>query len=142
MALLDEARQERQAADKVHAQRHQQLETRLERTERLVQEARSALAEEEKRHRETDWARRQAEERTHTQQHEQVLLQGRIDEQKQLLAEQARRLRELETQLHRCLWQAPVTPQRDENGNHQEGETEQPAGNDEGSASAEPSREK
>ncbi|MDT8878190.1 DNA-binding protein [Halomonas saccharevitans] len=139
MALLDQARQERQAADKAHAQRHQQLETRLEKTERLVQEARSALAEEEKRHRETDWARRQAEERTRTQQHEQALLQGRIDEQKQLLAEQARRLRDLETQLHRCLWQAPVTPP--DNEHETEGEAEHGARNDEGPANAEPSRE-
>lgn len=135
MALLDEARQERQAADKAHAQRHQQLEARLEKTERLVQEARSALAEEEKRHRETDWARRQAEERTRTQQHEQALLQGRIDEQKQLLAEQARRLRELETQLHRCLWQAPVDAHRE--GYERADETE----DEKGPANAEPSGE-
>lgn len=108
MGLLDEARQERQAAEKQHAQRLQQLEARLERAQQLVQEARGAMTEEEKRHRETAWARHQAEERTRTLQHEQVLMQARIDEQKTLLEEQVRRLRDLETQLHQCLWQTPA----------------------------------
>ncbi|APE32224.1 hypothetical protein BOX17_15435 [Halomonas aestuarii] len=131
MGLLDEARQERQAADKGHAQRQQQLETRLERAQQLVQEARGALAEEEKRHRETEWARHQAEERSRMLAHEQALLQARVDEQKQLLEEQARRLRDLEAQLHRCLWQAPVPGREDA----------QAAGDDEGPADAGPSRE-
>ncbi|TDO13832.1 DNA-binding protein [Halomonas ventosae] len=108
MGLLDEARQERQAADKQQAQRLGQLEARLERAQQLVQQARAALTDEEKRHRETEWARHQAEERTRTLLHEQALMQARIDEQKQLLEEQVRRLRDLEAQLHRCLWQAPV----------------------------------
>lgn len=130
MGLLDEARQERQAADKQQAQRLQQLEARLERAQQLVQEARGALAEEEKRHRETEWARQQAEERTRTLQHEQALMQARIDEQKQLLEEQVRRLRDLEAQLHRCLWQAPVAARP-----HQEAPED-----DEGPAGAGPSR--
>ncbi|WP_280545846.1 DNA-binding protein [Halomonas sp. 11-S5] len=129
MGLLDEARQERQTAEKRHAQRLQQLEARLERAQQVAQEARGALAEEEKRHRETEWARLQAEERTRTLQHEQALMQARIDEQKQLLEEQVRRLRDLETQLHRCLWQAPV-PARNR---------EEVPENDEGPADAGPS---
>lgn len=129
MGLMDEARQERQAAEKRHAQRLQQLETRLERAQQLVQEARGALADEEKRHRETEWARHQAEERTRTLRHEQALMQARIDEQKQLLEEQTRRLRDLETQLHRCLWQAPVSAQSEDEA----------AENDEGPAGAGPS---
>ena len=131
MGLVDEARQERQAADKRHAQRLQQLETRLERAQQLVQEARSALADEEKRHRETQWARHQADERIRTLQHEQALMQARIDEQKQLLEEQTRRLRDLESQLHRCLWQAPPAARSHDD--------EEALGNDEGPAAAEPS---
>lgn len=133
MGLLDEARQERQAADKGHAQRLQQLEARLERAQQLVQEARGALAEEERRHRETEWVRHQAEERTRTLQHEKDLMQARIDEQKQLLEEQVRRLRDLESQLHRCLWQVPVPARAHED--------EELPENDEGPADTGPSEE-
>jgi len=128
MGLLDEARQERLAGEKAAADREKQVAVRLERLEQQLQEARGRLAEEEKQHRETDWARRQAETLADTRQHEQALLQARIDEQKRLLEEQARRLRDLEQQLHRCLWQTPPTP---------DGEEE--ADNDEGPAMAEPS---
>jgi chromosome segregation ATPase len=128
MGLLDEARQERQAQEKNAAAREAQIEKRLARLEQQLQEARGQLAEEEKRHRETDWARRQAETLVDTRQHEQALQQARIDEQKRLLEEQARRLRELEQQLHRCLWQTPL-------------QREEEARNDEGPATAEPSEE-
>ncbi|GHE19545.1 DNA-binding protein [Halomonas urumqiensis] len=107
MGLLDEARRERQAAEKGHAARVSQLEKRQEQLERQIQEARALLGEEEKRHRETSWARSRAEEQSLTREHEQSLLQARIDEQKRLLEDQARRLRDLEAQLHRCLWQSP-----------------------------------
>lgn len=133
MALLDEARQERQAAEKAHAARAGQLEARLERLQQQLQEARREFAEEEKRHRETDWGRARAEEQANTLRHEQALLQARIDEQKRLLEDQARRLRELEAQLNRCLWQTPVTARADEAGPEAEPE------NDEGPAEAEPS---
>ncbi|WP_404297568.1 DNA-binding protein [Halomonas sp.] len=114
MGLLDEARQERQAAEKSAAEREKQSGVRLERLERQFIEARGKLAEEEKRHREVDWARRQAETLADTRQHEQALLQARIDEQKHLLEEQARRLRDLEQQLHRCLWQTPPAREKAE----------------------------
>ncbi|QTF91105.1 DNA-binding protein [Halomonas sp. BM-2019] len=61
MGLLDEARQERQAQEKSAAAREAQLDKRLARLDQQLQEARGQLTEEEKRHRETDWARRQAE---------------------------------------------------------------------------------
>ncbi len=133
MGLLDEARQERQAADKAAANREAQLEKRLARLEEQLQEARSRLAEEEKQHRETGWARRQAESLADTRQHEQALLQARIDEQKRLLEEQARRLRELEEQLNRRLWQTP--PRRGEEA----GSGAPAPENDEGPAMAGPS---
>lgn len=136
MGLLDEARRERQAADKGHAQQLQQLEARLERAQQLVQEARGALAEEEKRHRETEWARHRAEERTRTLQHEKDLMQARIDEQKHLLEEQLRRLRDLETQLLRRLWQAPLPARSREEGELPE---EKAPENDEGPTEVEPS---
>ncbi|WP_290797666.1 DNA-binding protein [Halomonas sp.] len=131
MGLLDEARQERQAGEKSAAEREKQLGVRVERLERQLLDARGKLAEEEKHHREADWARRQAETLADTRQHEQALLQARIDEQKRLLEEQARRLRDLERQLHRCLWQTPPVPEVDEE-----------AENDEGPAVAEPSEER
>lgn len=107
MALLDQARQERQALEKAAAGREAQLEKRLERLEGQLQEAHGRLAEEEKRHRETDWARRQAVAQADTREHERSLLQARVDEQKRHLEEQAGRVRRLEEQLHRCLWQVP-----------------------------------
>lgn len=117
MALLDQARQERLAQEKAAAGREEQLEKRLARQESQLQEARARLAEEEKRHRETDWARRQAESLADTRQHEQALLQARIDEQKRHLEDQAQRVRSLEEQLHRCLWQTPTAK-----GNEAEGD--------------------
>lgn len=135
MGLLDEARQQRLAGEKAAAEREKQFGVRVERLEQNLQEARGKLASEEKRHRETDWARRQAETLADTRRHEQALLQARIDEQKRLLEDQARRLRDLEQQLHRCLWQSPPMPEGED-----EGEEERKANNDEGPAVAEPSR--
>lgn len=129
MGLLDEARQERQAAEKNAQERERQAVRRHEHLEQQLQEMRGKLAEEEKRHRESDWGRRQAETLADTRQHEQALLQARIDEQKRLLEDQARRLRDLEEQLHRCLWQSPPTREHQEAG----------AENSEGPAAAEPS---
>lgn len=130
MGLLDEARQEGQAREKSAAAREAQLEKRLSGLEQELQEARSLLADEERRHRDTDWARRQAETLADTRRHEQALLQARIDEQKRMIEEQALRLRNLEEQLHRCLWQTPAA--REEAAK---------AGNEEGPAAAEPSGE-
>ncbi|SFU28583.1 DNA-binding protein [Halomonas korlensis] len=127
MTLLDEARQERQAAEKAHTARERQLETRLETLQQQLQAARTEVVEEERQRRESEWARTRAEDRTHALQHEQALLQARIDEQKRLLEDQARRLCDLEAQLNRRLWQTPVSARQDE------------AGNDEGSAEAKPS---
>ncbi|MDR5902097.1 DNA-binding protein [Halomonas icarae] len=107
MTLLDQARQERLASEKAAAGREEQLERRLERQESQLQELRARLANEEKHHREVDWARRQAEALAETRQREQSVLQARIDEQKRHLEEQAERVRSLEQQLYRCLWQAP-----------------------------------
>lgn len=128
MGLLDEARQERQAQEKGAAAREAQLEQRYSRLEQQLQESRTLLAEEEKQHRDTDWARRQAETLADTRRHEQALLQARIDEQKRTIEEQTLRLRNLEEQLHRCLWQTPTA-------------REEPAAvrNEEGPAAAEPS---
>lgn len=128
MGLLDEARQERQAQEKSAAAREAQLEKRHSRLEQQLQESRGLLVEEERKHRDTDWARRQAETLADTRRHEQALLQARVDEQKRTIEEQALRLRNLEEQLHRCLWQTPAA-------------REEPAEarNEEGSAAAEPS---
>lgn len=133
MGLLDEARQERLAGEKAARERDKQFGTRLERLEGQLQAARGLLAEEEARRRESDWARYQAETLAETRQHEQALLQARIDEQKRLLEEQARRLRDLEQQLHHCLWQ--TLSAREEGGDA----VEEDAENDEGPAAAEPS---
>ncbi|WP_163575755.1 DNA-binding protein [Halomonas faecis] len=108
MGLLDEARQERQTVEKARAARERQLESRLDALQKQLEETRGALAEEEKRYRESDWARSRAEEQAATRQREQGLLQERVDEQKRLLEEQARRLRELEAQLDHWLWQMPA----------------------------------
>ncbi|HSP57633.1 MAG TPA: DNA-binding protein [Halomonas sp.] len=116
MTLLDEARQERQAAEKAHATREKQLETRKETLQQQLQTSRAEVVEEDKRRRELEWARTRAEDRTHTLQHEQALLQARVDEQKRLLEDQARRLRDLEAQLNRHLWQTPVSVRNDEAG--------------------------
>ncbi|WP_253451856.1 DNA-binding protein [Halomonas sp. Y3] len=128
MGLLDEARQERQAQEKSAAAREAQLEKRHSRLEQQLQESRGLLVEEERKHRDTDWARRQAETLADTRRHEQALLQARVDEQKRTIEEQALRLRNLEEQLHRCLWQTPAA-------------REEPAEarNEEGPAAAEPS---
>ncbi|MGM0915292.1 MAG: DNA-binding protein [Pseudomonadota bacterium] len=123
MALLDQARQERQAQEKAAVGREEQLERRLARQESQLQEARARLAEEEKRHRETDWARRQAESLADTRQHEQALLQARIDEQKRHLEDQTQRVRHLEEQLHHCLWQTPAAKGDQAEGNAEGGET-------------------
>lgn len=124
MGLLDEARQERQTVEKARAARERQLESRLDALQKQLKEARGALVEEEKRYRESDWARIRAEEQAATRQREQGLLQARIDEQKRLLEEQARRLRELEAQLNRWLWRMPV---RDADDREIDENTEGPA---------------
>lgn len=130
MTLLDEARQERQSAEKTHAARERQLETRLETLQQQLQTSRAEGVEEERQRRELEWARTRAEDRTHTLQHEKALLQARVDEQKRLLEDQAKRLRDLEAQLNRHLWQTQVTAREDE----ADGD-----GNGEGSAEAKPS---
>ncbi|MBS9402564.1 DNA-binding protein [Halomonas sp. TRM85114] len=130
MTLLDEARQERQSAEKRHAARERQIETRLETLQQQLQASRADMVEEEKRRRELEWARTRAEDRTHTLQHEQALLQARVDEQKRLLEDQASRLRDLEGQLNHHLWQTPMSAW--ETGTDE-------AGNDKGSAEAKPS---
>lgn len=127
MTLLDGARQERQSAEKAHAAREMQLDTRLETLQQQLQAARAEEVEEGNRRRELEWARTRAEDRTHTLQHEQALLQARVDEQQRLLEDQAIRLRELESQLYRHLWQTPVPAQEDEADG---------GGNDKGSAEA------
>ncbi|MBW6391838.1 DNA-binding protein [Billgrantia antri] len=105
MGLLDEARQERVAAEKRHDATLQQLEKRQENLQRQLQETQAGLAKEEKQHRETQWARSRAEERIDTLRHEQSLLQARIDDQKRHIDEQAARLRTLEAELMRRTWQ-------------------------------------
>ncbi|WP_165789450.1 DNA-binding protein [Billgrantia endophytica] len=111
MSLLDESRQERLTAEKRHAATLQQLEKRQESLLKQVQESQNALAREEKQHRETQWARTRAEERADTLRHEQSLLQARIDDQKRHLDEQAGRLRTLESEMARRIWQAPEQDQ-------------------------------
>ncbi|WP_163557167.1 DNA-binding protein [Halomonas sp. NO4] len=127
MALLDEARQERQAVEKARVARERQLETRLAALQEEVKATRGALAEEEQRHREANWACHRAEELAQARQHEKALLQARIDEQRRLLDEQARRLRELESQFNRWLWQEPA-PARPEAGPHDNSEDPDEAG--------------
>lgn len=105
MSLLDEARQERLSGEKRYAANVRQLESRQEALKQELQEMRNALSREEKQHRETQWARARAEERADTMRHEQSLLQARIDDQKRHLEEQASRLRLLESEISRRLWQ-------------------------------------
>lgn len=105
MSLLDEARQERVSVGKRHDATVAQLEKRQEGMQRQLHETQAALAREEKQHRETQWARSRAEERIDTLRHEQSLLQARIDDQKRHLDEQAARLRTLDAELIRRIWQ-------------------------------------
>ena len=105
MTLLDEARQERMAAEKRHETTLQQMEKRQDNLQQQLQEAQAALSQEEKRHREAQWAKSRAEERIDTQRHEQALMQARIDDQKRYNDEQAARLRALEAELVRRTWQ-------------------------------------
>src|SRR5690554_1066415 len=105
MTLLDEARQERIAAEKRHAATLQQVEKRQETLLEQLQEAQAALSREEKQRREAQWAKSRAEERIDTLRHEQSLLQARIDDQKRFSDEQAVRLRSLEAELVRRTWQ-------------------------------------
>src|SRR5690554_1192553 len=105
MTLLDEARQERIAAEKRHAATLQQVEKRQETLLEQLQEAQAALSREEKQRREAQWAKSRAEERIDTLRHEQSLLQARIDDQKRFGDEQAARLRSLEAELVRRTWQ-------------------------------------
>lgn len=105
MSLLDEARQERLSGEKRYVTNLRQLESRQEALKQELQEMRAILAKEEKQHRETQWARTRAEERAETMRHEQSLLQARIDDQKRHLEEQASRLRLLESEISRRLWQ-------------------------------------
>ncbi|MCE9684217.1 DNA-binding protein [Halomonas alkalisoli] len=105
MSLLDEARQERLSGEKRYVTNLRQLESRQEALKQELQEMRAALAREEKQHRETQWARTRAEERADTMRHAQSLLQARIDDQKRHLEEQAGRLRLLESEISRRLWQ-------------------------------------
>lgn len=107
MTLLDQARQERLAREKAAAGREEQLEKRLAGRESELQETRARLAEEERQHRESDGARRQAQALAENRRHEQSLLQARIDEQKRHLEDQCQRVNSLEQQLYRCLWQTP-----------------------------------
>ncbi|RDB43327.1 hypothetical protein DU490_08275 [Halomonas sp. DQ26W] len=105
MSLLDEARQERLSGEKRYAANLRQLESRQEALKQELQEMRNVLSREEKQHRETQWARTRAEEHADTMRHEQTLLQARIDDQKRHLEEQASRLRLLEAEVSRRLWQ-------------------------------------
>lgn len=105
MSLLDESRQERVSAEKRHDATVQQLEKRQDNLQRQLHETQVALGREEKQHRETQWARSRAEERIDTLRHEQSLLQARIDDQKRHIDEQAARLRTLDAELMRRIWQ-------------------------------------
>lgn len=105
MSLLDEARQERVAAEKRHDATLKQLEKRHDNLQLQLQETQALLAREEKQHRETQWGKSRAEERVDTLRHEQTLLQARIDDQKRLIEGQAARLRSLEAELTRRTWQ-------------------------------------
>lgn len=105
MTLLDEARQERVAAEKRYDAATQQLEKRQENLQRQLHETQAALGREEKQHRETQWARSRAEERIDTLRHEQSLLQARIEDQKRHIEEQAARLRTQDAELMRRTWQ-------------------------------------
>ncbi|WP_444677707.1 DNA-binding protein [Halomonas sp. E19] len=114
MGLLDEARQERLSNEKRHQAALQQMEKRQEALQRQLHETQAVLAQEEKRHRETQWAKTRAEERIDTLRHEHSLLQARIDDQKRHLDEQAGRIRALEQELSRRIWQEPGERHREE----------------------------
>lgn len=111
MAMLDDARQERQALEKAHAQRLKQTEHRQDALQQQLQSARSDLVEEEKRHRETQTARSRAEENARTRGHENDLLNERVEEQRRLMAAQTDRLNILEARLDEKLWTLTGTAQ-------------------------------
>lgn len=104
MAMLDDARQERQALEKAHAQRLKQAEHRQDALQQQLQSARGDLADEEKRHRETLTARSRAEENARARGHEVDLLNERVEEQRRLMAVQTDRLNVLEARLDEKLW--------------------------------------
>ena len=104
MAMLDEARQERQSAEKAHAQRLKQADQRQEVLQQQLQALRGELSEEEKRHRETQMERSRAEENLRARGHEVDLLNERIEEQRRLLANQSERLKALEAKLDEKIW--------------------------------------
>lgn len=116
MAMLDDARQERQALEKAHAQRLKQAEHRQDALQQQLQSARSDLADEEKRHRETQTARSRAEENARARGHEIDLLNERLEEQRRLMAAQSDRLNVLEARLDEKLWTLTGTSPRDQDG--------------------------
>lgn len=104
MGMLDDARQERQAAEKSHAQKLQQAEQRYETLQQQLQRVRADLLEEEKRHKETLLARSRAEDNARAKQHENELLSERIEEHKRQLTAQAERIHALEAKLDEKIW--------------------------------------
>jgi len=104
MALLDGARQERQAAEKAHAQRLKQAEHRNDLIQQQLHTARSDLGEEEKRHRETQLAKSRADENVRAKANEVAMLNERIEEQRRQASMQAERLSALEAKLDERLW--------------------------------------
>lgn len=123
MAMLDDTRQERQALEKAHAQRLKQAEHRQDALQQQLQSARSDLADEEKRHRETQTARSRAEENARARGHEIDLLNERLEEQRRLMAAQSDRLNVLEARLDEKLWTLTGSSPRDQ-GNDDPAEDE------------------
>ncbi|XKE47395.1 DNA-binding protein [Halomonas organivorans] len=104
MSLLDEARQERQAAEKAHAARQDRLEKRLEASQAEQQSLREELAEEQRRRRTEEQARRDADAARTVLQEEKARLAAQVEDGAKALASRQARIEALEQRLEDRLW--------------------------------------
>ncbi|WP_227369513.1 DNA-binding protein [Halomonas sp. M20] len=101
MALLDDARRERQEQEKQHVKRQAQTDKRVEGLEMSLQEQRAALVEEEARHREAKWELRRFGDTEREMIFKQEQLEAQIAERDQRLEQLQEALREAETRVAR-----------------------------------------
>ncbi|MEC9483317.1 MAG: DNA-binding protein [Halomonas sp.] len=106
MTLLDNARQERQAAEKQLNQRLETLEKRLAETDARLQQVRRELGEEQARHRETEWKLRQAKDQSREEALKHERLEQTLYEKETALTQLRERLRDTEARLAK----APLPP--------------------------------
>lgn len=104
MGLLDEARRERQAAEKAHAGRQDRLERRLETLQDEQKALRAEFVEEQRRRREAEQAGRDAEAARLALGEEKARLAARLEDNQQALASRQERVEALERRLEDRLW--------------------------------------